>query len=55
MTKGPVTKEYRILQKLKDVQYNRCRMWEWREARYTDVEVGREQVIGGFLGQGKGL
>lgn len=33
MTKGPVMKEYKILQKLKDVQYNWNRMWEWREAR----------------------
>lgn len=33
MSKGTVMKHYRILQKLKDVQYNWNRMWEWREAR----------------------
>lgn len=55
MSKGPVMKEYGILQKLKDIQYPWNRMWEWRELSYRAAEVGRDQVIRGLLGQGKGL
>lgn len=57
MSEGTVMKQYRILQKLKDVQYNWNRMWEWREARSKMQRQGnfRSEVTGRFLGQGKGL